>query len=65
MDITQEMLTTINDDRQFLKEVITDDESWVYGCDIEIKVLSSIFATIDEIKVKLIQKLLAIQKSAV
>ena len=29
MDIVQEMLTTFNDDRDLLKNVITGDESWM------------------------------------
>ena len=37
MDIAQEMLTTFNDDPDLLKKVIADDESWVYGYDIETK----------------------------
>ena len=36
MDIVQEMLTTFNDPG-LLKKVITGDESWVYGYDIETK----------------------------
>ena len=35
MDITQEVLTTFNDDSDLLKKVITGDESWVYGNGIE------------------------------
>ena len=34
MDNAQ-MLTTFNDDPDLLKKVITGDESWVYGYDIE------------------------------
>ena len=41
MDIAQEMLTTFNEDVDMLKKVITDDEPWVYGYDIEIKAQSS------------------------
>ena len=38
MDIAQEMLTMFNDDSDLLKKIITsDDESWVYGYDIESK----------------------------
>ena len=37
MDIAGEMLTTFNDDPDFLHKVITGDESWVNGCDIETK----------------------------
>ena len=41
MDIAQKMLTAFNDDTDLLKKLITGDESWVYGYDIEIKVQSS------------------------
>ena len=41
LDIAQEMLTTFNDDPELLKEVISGDESWVYGYDIETKAQSS------------------------
>ena len=37
MDIDQEKLTTFNDDPELLKKIITGDESWVYGYDIEAK----------------------------
>ena len=40
MDIAQEMSTTFNGDSDLLKKVITGDESWVYGCDIETKAQS-------------------------
>ena len=35
------MLTTFNDDPDLLKKVITGDESWVYGYEIETKAQSS------------------------
>ena len=35
MDIAQEMLKTFKDDPGLLKNVITGDEAWVYGYDIE------------------------------
>ena len=41
MDIAQETLTTFNDDPDLLKKVITGNESWVYGYDIETKAQSS------------------------
>ena len=41
MDIAQKMLTTFNDDPDLLKKVITGDESWVCGYDIETKDQSS------------------------
>ena len=37
MGIDQEMLTTFNDDLDFLKKAITGHESWVYDHDIESK----------------------------
>ena len=37
MDVAQDMLTTFNYDPNLLKNVITDDKSWVYGYDIETK----------------------------
>ena len=37
MYIAQEMLMKYNDDPDVLKKVITGDESWVYGYDIETK----------------------------
>ena len=33
----QDMLRTFNDNQDLLKKVMTDDESWVYGYDIETK----------------------------
>ena len=41
MDIAEEMLTTLNDDPDLLEKVITGNESWVYGYDIETKAQSS------------------------
>ena len=52
MGITQEILTTFNDDSDLLKNFISGDESWIYGYDIETKAQSARFTTIDEIKVK-------------
>ena len=37
MDITQQMMTTFKDDPDLRKKVITGDESWIYGSDIENK----------------------------
>ena len=36
-----EILTTFNDNPDLLKTIITADESWAYGCDIETKAQSS------------------------
>ena len=41
MDIAQEMLTTFNDNPDLLKKVITGDESWVQGYNIDTKTQSS------------------------
>ena len=40
-DIAQETLRTFNDDPDLFKKLITGDESWVYGYDIETKAQSS------------------------
>ena len=40
MDIAQEILTTFNDVPDLLKKVITGDEKWGYGYDIETKLQS-------------------------
>ena len=39
--ISQELLDRSNTDEIFLKNVITGDETWVYGYDVETKVQSS------------------------
>ena len=41
MTIAQEMLNHVNDDPDLLRKVITGDESWVYGYDVETKAQSS------------------------
>ena len=41
MTIAQEMLNDVNDDPDLLKRIITGDESWVYGYDVETKAQSS------------------------
>ena len=41
MTIAQKMLNDVNDDPDLLKKVITGDESWVYGYDVETKAQSS------------------------
>jgi hypothetical protein len=40
-DVSQELLDRANDDDNFLKNIITGDETWVYGYDVETKVQSS------------------------
>ena len=42
IDIAQMMLTAFNDDPGLLKNVITGDESWVYGYDIARQVRSNV-----------------------
>jgi len=39
--VSQELLDRSNTDENFLKNVITGDETWVYGYDVETKVRSS------------------------
>ena len=39
--VSQELLDRSNTDESFLKNVITVDETWVYGYDVETKVESS------------------------
>ena len=40
LDIAQDMLATFNEDPEFHKKIMTGDESWLYGYDIEIKAKS-------------------------
>jgi len=41
MNIAQDMLNDVNDDPDLLKRVITGDETWIYGYDVETKAQSS------------------------
>jgi hypothetical protein len=41
LEVLQDMLECTNRDPEFLKTVITDNESWVYGYDPGTKVQSS------------------------
>jgi transposase len=41
VDVSQELLDRANGDDYFLKNIITGDETWVYGYDVETKVQSS------------------------
>ncbi|UYV65404.1 hypothetical protein LAZ67_3004252 [Cordylochernes scorpioides] len=41
MNIANEMLDSVRDDPNFLQRVITGDEAWVYGYDVETKAHSS------------------------
>ena len=37
MEVAQESLNEVNDDAKLLKRIITGDEIWVYGYDVETK----------------------------
>ena len=41
MEVAQESLNKVNDDAELLKRIITGDETWVYGYDVETKSQSS------------------------
>ena len=41
MEVAQESLNEVNDDAELLKRIITGDETWVYGYDVETKSQSS------------------------
>ncbi|UYV63726.1 hypothetical protein LAZ67_2005445, partial [Cordylochernes scorpioides] len=41
MNIANEMLDSVRDDPNFLQNIITGDEAWVYGYDVEAKAQSS------------------------
>lgn len=41
IEVTQESLNEVNDDAALLKRIITGDETWVYGYNIETKAQSS------------------------
>ena len=41
VDVSQELLHRANDDDNFFKNIITGNETWVYGYDVETKVHSS------------------------
>jgi len=40
-DISQELLAKANGNENFLKNIVTRDETWVYGYDVETKMQSS------------------------
>ena len=52
INIAQEMLTTFNDYPDLLKKVITGDESWMYGYDIETKAQSSPWKRLEQARPK-------------
>ena len=41
VEISQELLAKANGNENFLKKIITGDETWVYGYDVETKMQSS------------------------
>ena len=41
VEISQELLANPNGNENFLKNIITGDETWVYGYDVETKMRSS------------------------
>jgi len=41
VEISQEMLASANGNEKFLKNIITGDETWVYGYDVETTMQSS------------------------
>ena len=41
VEISQELLANANGSENFLKNIITGDETWVYGYDVETKIQSS------------------------
>ncbi|XP_046975163.1 protein GVQW3-like [Vanessa cardui] len=48
ISIAQELLNDVNNDPDLLKRVITGDETWVYGYDVETKAQSSEWKRPDE-----------------
>ncbi|XP_046959645.1 protein GVQW3-like [Vanessa cardui] len=48
ISIVQELLNDVNNDPDLLKRVITGDETWVYGYDVETKTQSSEWKRPDE-----------------
>ena len=41
VEISQELLANANGNENFLQNSITEDETWVYGYDVETKMQSS------------------------
>jgi len=41
LEITQELLANANGNENFLKNIITGDETWLYGYDVDAKVQTS------------------------
>jgi len=38
VDISQKLLANVNGNENFLKSIVTGDETWVYGYDVETKI---------------------------
>ncbi|XP_018346773.1 PREDICTED: histone-lysine N-methyltransferase SETMAR-like [Trachymyrmex septentrionalis] len=56
VDIAQELLNEVNNDPELLKTVITGDETWVYGYDVETKAQSSQWKLLEEPRPKKIRQ---------
>ena len=56
VDIAQELLNEVNNDPELLKTVITGDETWVYGYDVETKAQSSQWKLPEESRPKKIRQ---------
>ena len=41
VEISHELLANANDNENFLKNITTGDEAWIYGYDVETKMQSS------------------------
>jgi len=41
VEISQELLASANGNENFLKKIVTGDETWVYGYELETKMQSS------------------------
>jgi len=67
VSVSQELLDRSNANENFLQNVITGDETWVYGCGVETNVQSTLkgrrFQTIEEIKENSQQDLRAITQN--
>ena len=55
-EVAEDMLETTNNDLDFLKKVITRDESWVYGYDPETKAQSSQWKSPESPRLKKVQR---------
>jgi hypothetical protein len=41
VDVSKELVNCANADEKFIKNIVTGDETWVYGYDVETKARSS------------------------